>query len=295
MCCLAKSHILYETNINRTCTLFHSQYVYMYILKTAYILLRYFTHPGQAVPRSCRGCFGRSDGCIRQHLNCSGEYYCAMDVPSSQVEACCNSSRPTPDSCYRCASRLNPPTYCPVRTQTRPTSTTRPGYTTTPIIHESCGPLEVYDEQSCDKFCADSPKQGGLSKQAIWTRPSTSTLGECCCLNSNGTKDERYCCIDNDIRTNAPAVQCSLFSTCGRVTLDISKNTNVTNAVTEQNGLCDWTAVPGSSEHEACHAVEDAVQLATGSLFYTCCPCMKTLADTLGGAFTFISALDCKA
>lgn len=254
-------------------------------------------------PRSCRGCFPRSDACSRNGHNCTSQStssYCTIDLDprnASLQSSCCDNRYPKPDFCYGCASRIEPPRGCP-RPTYPPSNTTRPvrtitTTTTTPARRQACGSLEVFDADTCDKFCANSHKQGGVSKQALWSHNRGPS--QCCCLDGDGRVDSQFCCEDMDVPNTASPVSCSVFSTCARTATAMLNSSTVLEAVIRQDQSCDWTTAPGSPEKEACHAVQTAVHAYLGSTFYGCCPCIKRLQENnnWGVRGTWLNNLDC--
>ena len=121
-------------------------------------------------PASCQKCMAPPVGhCGPGNCGASGHPasagFCAISVNRSTAHICCEGSYMKPDYCYGCHTRLSPPNACPAVTPPRVSTTMIP---VTVETRAQCGDLEVFDDESCHKFCADAMKQGGLTKTSKW-------------------------------------------------------------------------------------------------------------------------------
>lgn len=258
-------------------------------------------------PRSCQGCYPPPpNNCDLNGISCTAGQYCGFTPSVTTVDTCCHTAPRSPaPECYSCVDRLHPATFhCPLPTQP-PTPPDVPRTTTVnppATVQDAavCGDLEVDDQDSCSKFCANPTKQGGAPKSSIWknfeNKPFPGRSYHCCCLGDGGEITPEACCISRDHPPlPGPPPSCSVFGSCYQAGLDLSRNAAVQEAVTTQNTLCDFTAPPGSVEFEHCKAIQQTVSAAAGQTFPTCCPCMKTVVSSVSDATAFLGDLDCNA
>lgn len=224
------------------------------------------------IPTSCRACLPPPPSPCAG--GCSDFEYCSLSINATNVDSCCTNGPPYPYECYGCHSRVNPASYCPRSTQIQTTFTT-----VQPQIRETCGELEVTDADSCDKFCTNPAKQGGVSKEGKWTRPGRQRAS-CCCLDVDGSTNPQQCCVDTDDST-PPRSRCNLFDPCYSQAVKLSTNATVLAAVITQTTECDFAAPAGSVEHENCKAIQRAVRATLGSGFFQCCSCATQLPSKL--------------
>jgi hypothetical protein len=164
----------------------------------------------------------------------------------------------------------------------------------------TCGDLEVYDQDSCSKFCANPTKQGGAPKDSIWknfeNKPFPGKSDHCCCLGNDGAITPEACCISRDhAPLPGPPQSCSVFGSCYRLGLALSQSEVVQAAVVTQNTRCDFTSPPGSVEFENCKNAQQTVVSVAGPTFATCCSCFKTVVSGVSDATAFLADLDCNA
>ena len=143
-------------------------------------------------PASCQKCMAPPAGHCGPD-NCGGpssEQVCTISVNQSTQGICCDGEYLKPDYCYSCHSRLNPPHACPVVTRPPVSTTLIPA---TMETRAQCGDLEVFDDESCGFFCADTRKQGGAIKASKWG-PGQDGDNFCCCLDADSSIDPEQCC-----------------------------------------------------------------------------------------------------
>lgn len=258
-------------------------------------------------PRSCQGCYPPPpNNCDLNGSPCGNQQYCDFTPSASTVGTCCNRSVQVhgarPATCYSCVDRLHPSTFhCPY--PTRPPSPPRFTTVNPPATVQDaavCGDLEVYDRDSCSKFCANPTKQGGAPKSSIWknfeNKPFPGTSYHCCCLGNDGGITPEACCISRDhAPLPGPPQSCSVFGSCYRGGLALSRNEAVQAAVNTQKTRCDFTSPPGSVEFENCKLAQHEIMVEAGNTFATCCSCFKTVVSGVSNATAFLADLDCNA